>query len=159
MTNEGYYDSMYSQFAGSVAFIIKALCKDNTFSELYEISALCNVLKCNIRSIYPKIDFREHLAVMNNVFTPAPSIIANYEITILWSHVWDEIVAQASNNNAWSPNHFVPLLSSAAHRASDHGNKSPTFVVSYSSVNALWEFLNLFRLRKRKRLRTILLLE
>ncbi|CAF3731674.1 unnamed protein product, partial [Rotaria sordida] len=127
MTNEAYYDSMYSQFIGSVAFIIKAMCKNNTFSELYEISALCNVLKCNIRSIYPKIDFREDLAIMNNVFTPAPSVIANCNIAILWSHVRNETDARAANNGAWSPNHFVPLLSSAVHYTSEHGNKSPTF--------------------------------
>ncbi|CAF4308446.1 unnamed protein product, partial [Rotaria sordida] len=42
MTNETYCDSMYSQFVGSVACIIKAMCKNNTFSDLYEISALCN---------------------------------------------------------------------------------------------------------------------
>ncbi|CAF2941478.1 unnamed protein product, partial [Rotaria sp. Silwood2] len=127
MTNEAYYDSMYSQFIGSVAFIIKAMCKNNTFSELYEISALCNVLKCNIRSIYPKIDFREDMAIMNNVFTPAPPVIANCNIAILWSHVRNETDARAANNGAWSSNHFVPLLSSAMHYTSEHGNKSPTF--------------------------------
>ncbi|CAF4116453.1 unnamed protein product [Rotaria sordida] len=127
MTNEAYYDSMYSQFIGSVAFIIKAMCKSNTFSELYEISALCNVLKCNIRSIYPKIDFREDMAIMNNVFTPAPPVIANCNIAILWSHVRNETDARAANNGAWISNHFVPLLSSAMHYTSEHGNKSPTF--------------------------------
>ncbi|CAF1357816.1 unnamed protein product, partial [Rotaria sordida] len=127
MTNETYYDSMYSQFVGCVAFIIKAMCKNNTFSELYEISALCNVLKCNIRSIYAKIDFREDLAIMNNLFTEAPPVIANCGITILWSHVLNEIDARASNNNVWNPNHFVPLLSSAVHYTSEYGNKSPKF--------------------------------
>ncbi|CAF4991150.1 unnamed protein product, partial [Rotaria sp. Silwood1] len=127
MTNETYYDSMYSQFIGSVAFIIKAMCKNNTFSELYEISALSNVLKCNIRSIYPKIDFREDMNILNNVFTPAPPVIANCNIAILWSHVLNETDARAANNGAWSSNHFVPLLSSAMHYTSEHENKSPTF--------------------------------
>ncbi|CAF0780614.1 unnamed protein product [Rotaria sordida] len=127
MTNETYCDSMYSQFVGSVAFIIKAMCKNNTFSELYEISALCNVLKCNMRSIYPEIDFREDLTIMNNLFTQGPPVIANCDITILWSHVLNEIDARASNNNVWSPNHFVPLLSSAVYYASEYGNKSPKF--------------------------------
>ncbi|CAF4261572.1 unnamed protein product [Rotaria sordida] len=104
--------------------------KNNTFSELNEISALCNVLKCNIRSIYPKIDFREDLAIMNNLFTEAPPVIANCGITILWSHVLNEIDARASNNNVWSPNHFVPLLSSAVHYTSEYGNKSPKFATN-----------------------------
>ncbi|CAF1371288.1 unnamed protein product [Rotaria sp. Silwood1] len=111
MTNEAYYDSMYSQFIGSVAFIIKAMCKNNTFLELYEISALCNALKCNIRSIYPKIDFREDMTILNN------------------SHVLNETAARAANNGAWSPNHFVPLLSSATHYTSEYENKSPTFPI------------------------------
>ncbi|CAF5068817.1 unnamed protein product [Rotaria sp. Silwood1] len=127
MTNEAYYDSMYSQFIGSVAFIIKAMCRNNTFSELYEISALCNVLKCNIRSIYPKIDFREDMTILNNVFTPAPPAIANRNIEILWSHVLNETAARAANNGEWSPNHFVPLLSSAMNYTSEYENKSPTF--------------------------------
>jgi hypothetical protein len=81
---------------------------------------------------------------MNNVFTPAPSIIANYEITILWSHVWNEIVARASNNNVWSPNHFVPLLASTVHHPSDYGNRSPTFAVSYLSLNASREIFETY---------------
>ncbi|CAF3774135.1 unnamed protein product [Rotaria sp. Silwood1] len=129
MTNEAYYDSMYSRFIGSVAFIIKAMCKNNTFSELYEISALCNVLKCNIRSIYPKIDFREDMTTLNNVFTPAPPVIANCNIEILWSHVLNETAARAANNGAWSPNHFVPLLSSTMHYTSEYENKSSTFPI------------------------------
>ncbi|CAF4183063.1 unnamed protein product, partial [Rotaria sordida] len=85
------------------------------------------IMQCNIRSIYPKIDFREDLAIMNNLFTPTLPVIVNCDITILWSHVLNEIDARASNNNAWSPNHFVPLLSSAVYYASEYGNESPKF--------------------------------
>ncbi|CAF4218977.1 unnamed protein product [Rotaria sordida] len=64
---------------------------------------------------------------MNNLFIPAPPVITNCDITILWSHVLNEIDARASNNNVWSPNHFVPLLSSAVHYTSEYGNKSLKF--------------------------------
>jgi len=101
---------MYSQVVGPIDIAIKAICKNYTFSELYEISALCNVLGCNIKSIYPDIDFRQNMTVMNNVFTPSPSIIANNDIAILWSHVLNEAHARAVNNGTWSPNHFVPLM-------------------------------------------------
>ncbi|CAF4987609.1 unnamed protein product, partial [Rotaria sp. Silwood1] len=130
MINEAYYENIFSQFIGSVTFVIKAICKNNTFSELYEISALCNVLRCNIRSIYPKIDFREDMAILNNVFTPRPSIIANCDITILWSHVWNELDARATNNNVWSPNHFVPLMQSFVYDESDHSNMSTSIAVT-----------------------------
>ncbi|CAF3845323.1 unnamed protein product, partial [Rotaria sp. Silwood1] len=133
ITNETYYENMYSQFVGSVEFSIQATCKNKTFSELYEISALCNVLRCNIRSIYPKIDFREGMEIMNNIFTPAPPTIANCDITILWSHTWYETDVRAVNNNLWSPNHFVPLMSSFIYDMSDmsdHSNTSTSIVVT-----------------------------
>ncbi|CAF4862254.1 unnamed protein product, partial [Rotaria sp. Silwood1] len=111
ITNETYYENMYSQFVG----------------------ALCNVLRCNIRSIYPKIDFREGMEIMNNIFTPAPPTIANCDITILWSHTWYETDVRAVNNNLWSPNHFVPLMSSFIYDMSDmsdHSNTSTSIVVT-----------------------------
>ncbi|CAF4772424.1 unnamed protein product [Rotaria sp. Silwood2] len=46
--NESYYETMYSQYVGSVHIASKAACKNYTFSELYEIAALCNVIRCNI---------------------------------------------------------------------------------------------------------------
>ncbi len=136
VTNETFYSNMYSQLIGPVDMAIKAICKNYTFSELYEISALCSVLKCNIRSVYPKIDFREYMAIMNNVFTPIPPIVANCEITILWSHTLNETYARAANNGAWSPNHFIPLLSAPMEPESDHSNQSmSTVTVSYYYIN------------------------
>ncbi|CAF5155178.1 unnamed protein product, partial [Rotaria sp. Silwood1] len=67
------------------------------------------------------------MTILNNVFTPAPRVIANCNIAILWSHVLNETDARAANNGPWSSNHFVPLLSSAMHYTSEYGNKSPTF--------------------------------
>ncbi|CAF3819577.1 unnamed protein product [Rotaria sordida] len=113
VTNENYYQTMYSQYVGPIDIAIKAICKNCTFSELYEIAALCNVLQCNIQSIYPKIDFQHYMAILNNVFTPVPPIIANCNISILWSHTLNEKDARETNNGTWSPNHFVPLMSPA----------------------------------------------
>ncbi len=136
MTNETYYTNRYSKFVGPLDSAIQAICKNYIYSELYTIGALCSVLKCNIRSIYPKIDFREDMVVTNNVFTPAPPIIANCEITILWSHTLNETYARATNNGAWSPNHFVPLLSPVMHHQSaDSSQSTLTVMVGYLSVN------------------------
>lgn len=136
--NETRYMNMYSQVLEPANIAIQAICKNYTFSELYEIVALCNVLKCNIRSIYPKIDFQEYMVVMNTVFTPASPTIANYEIIILWSHMKDEKNAREENHGAWSPNHFVPLMSSTMYYDFEGNNQSAsTVLVDYYSVNKI----------------------
>ncbi|CAF3756666.1 unnamed protein product [Rotaria sp. Silwood1] len=111
---------MYSQFIGPLDIAIKAVCKNYTYSELYEIVALCNLLRCNIRSIYPRIDFREDMEILNNIFRPTSPIIANCSITIFWSHVLNEIDVREQNNMTWNPNHFVPLMSPPAFDDSDN---------------------------------------
>ena len=93
-------------------------------------------LRCNIRSVYPKIDFQHYMTILNNVFTPSPPIIANCDITILWSHALNETDARAANCGLWSPNHFVPLLSLAMQHESDDSNMSTSFEVGYSLVYA-----------------------
>ncbi|CAF3586456.1 unnamed protein product [Rotaria sp. Silwood1] len=80
VTNETYYETMYSQFVGPIDIAIEAICKNYTFSELYETAPLCSVLRCNIRSIYPQIDFQQYMTIWDNVITPAPPIIASYDI-------------------------------------------------------------------------------
>ena len=122
---------MYAQVIGPVHIAVQAIYKNYTFSELYEIIALCTVLKCNIRSIYPKIDFREYMAIMNNVFTSASSIIANDEIIILWSHANNENDARKANSGSWSPSHFVPLMLPAVHNDSESSNQSTSTVMVY----------------------------
>ncbi|CAF4649300.1 unnamed protein product [Rotaria socialis] len=120
VVNGAYYTRMYSQFIGLLDIAIKAICKNYTYSELYEIAALCNILRCNIRSIYPRIDFREDMEILNNSFRPTSPIIANCSITIFWSHALNEIDVRAQNNMTWSPNHFVPLISPPVYDDSDN---------------------------------------
>jgi hypothetical protein len=129
VTNESYYESTFSRFIGLVEDSIRSICKNETFSELYEISALCSVLRCNIRSVYPKIHFREEMAIMNNVFTPISPIVANCGITVLWCCAQSEMDALVDYNNLSSPNHFVPLMLSAVHDESDHRNVSISIAV------------------------------
>ncbi|CAF2508965.1 unnamed protein product [Rotaria sp. Silwood2] len=131
MANENYYQTMYSQYVGPIDIAIKSICKNHTFSELYEIAALCNVLQCNIRSIYPKIDFQHYTALWQSVFTTVPPVIAKYSIAILWSHAQNENDARIMNNSTWSPNHFVPLLSlNSQNESNDYYNS----MLIYSAV-------------------------
>ena len=132
VTNESYYSSKYYRFAGLVDDAIQGVCKNYTFSELYEMGALCSLLKCNIRSVYPNIDIREDMAIVNSVITPIPSIIANCTITILWSHAYNEIKARIINNTNWTANHFVPLMLPLDENEIHHNDQSNlTLVVSY----------------------------
>ncbi|CAF4200105.1 unnamed protein product [Rotaria sp. Silwood2] len=137
VANGAYYSRMYSQFIGPLDIAIKAVCKNYTYSELYEIAALCNVLRCNIRSIYPKTDFREDMEILNNIFRPTSPIIDSCSITILWSHVLNEIDVRAQNNMAWSPNHFVPLMSPPAYDDSDNiSHQSVSKVVTPEKITS-----------------------
>ncbi|CAF4507336.1 unnamed protein product [Rotaria sp. Silwood2] len=124
ITNENYYQTMYSQYIGPIDATIKAICKNYTFSELYEIAALCNVLQCNIRSVYPKIDFQQYMVIWDNVFAPVPPIIANYNIAILWSHALNEENAREINNGTWNPNNFVPLVPRGIRNDSNNDSQS-----------------------------------
>ena len=83
MANENYYQTTYSQCVGPIDIAIKSICKRHTFSELYEIAALCNALQCNIRSVYPKLNFQRCMILWNNVFTPVSPVITNYRMAIL----------------------------------------------------------------------------
>ncbi|CAF3838431.1 unnamed protein product, partial [Adineta steineri] len=121
--NEAFYSNMYTHRAGLIDIAIKAICKNRTYSGLYEICALCSILKCNIRSVYPEIDFTAGMAAMNSIFTPIPPIVANYEVAVLWSNVRKEMHVRAVNNNLWSSNHFVPLLAPNQQYDFDHRNQ------------------------------------
>ncbi|CAF2838467.1 unnamed protein product [Rotaria sp. Silwood2] len=121
---------MYSQYVGPVDIAIKAICKNYTFSELYEIAALCNVLRCNIRSVYPKIDFQQYMVVWDNVFMPVSPIIANCNIVIMWSNALNEKNAREANNGTWSPNHFVPLIPAGIHNDSNNDDQSTSLAVT-----------------------------
>ncbi|CAF1457668.1 unnamed protein product [Rotaria sp. Silwood1] len=128
--NENYYQNIYSQYVGPIDIAIKAMCKNYTYSELYEIVALCNVLQCNIQSVYPKIDFQHYMAIFNNVFKPVSPIIANCNIASLWSHALNEKDARETNNGTWSPNHFVPLMSPSIRNEFTNINQSTLIVVT-----------------------------
>jgi hypothetical protein len=132
VTNENYYYTTYSQYVGNIDEVIKAVCKNYTYSELFEIIALCNVLRCNIRSVYPRIDFHHWMTIFDNVFTPITSNVATCNISILWSSCADEQVNRMDHNGTWSPNHFVPLLSPSVRNEFDDANQTrPPAVVSY----------------------------
>ncbi|CAF4684330.1 unnamed protein product [Rotaria sp. Silwood2] len=130
ITNENYYQNTYSQYVGPTDIAVKAICKNYMFSELYEIAALCNVLQCNIRSVYPKIDFHHYMAIWDNLFTPIPPVNSNCNIAILWSNVLNEKDVRETHNGMWRPNHFVPLMSLPIRNEFNNTSQSALLVVT-----------------------------
>jgi hypothetical protein len=55
--NYDKYSRDYTQNVGPLRERWKDICNDHSYSDLYELAALCNVLRCNIRSLYPRIDY------------------------------------------------------------------------------------------------------
>ncbi|CAF4236847.1 unnamed protein product [Rotaria magnacalcarata] len=108
--NEIFYYDRFAHIVGPVNEAIKNIARNFSFSELYEIAALINVLKCNIQSVYPTIDYRSDLNIMNNTFEHAQCSIASKTICLFWTHTESKIEARRSNAGNSSPNHFVPLL-------------------------------------------------
>ncbi|CAM4822210.1 unnamed protein product [Rotaria magnacalcarata] len=111
--NEFFYSNRYSHIIGPLDEAMKNIARNFSFSELYEIVGLSNVLKCNIRSIYPRIGYREDLHIMNSTFEYAQSNLSSNTIFIFWTHTRNEVQARNSNSGNWTPNHFVPLLFSS----------------------------------------------
>ncbi|CAF4422189.1 unnamed protein product [Rotaria socialis] len=108
--NEVFYNNSYSHIVGPLNEGIKNITHNFSFSELYELVGLKNVLKCNIRSIYPNIDYRQDLNIMNSTFEYAQFNLPSNTIFIFWTHTLNEIGARNNNAGNWTPNHFVPLI-------------------------------------------------
>ena len=108
--NDTFYHNRFLYVVGPFINAIKSVVHNSSYSELYEIAALCNVLKCNIRSVYPKIQYRSEMDIMNSIFQCDQHSSRSSTIFIFWSNTQSEIYARSCNSGNWSPNHFVPLL-------------------------------------------------
>lgn len=130
--NERFYGNLHMQLVGPVHMALKNISKNFSYSESYEIHALCNVLECNIRSFCPAIDLHPNiLAMLNQIFSPMPPKVPKCTIAILWSHTMIEMDVKKINRGSWSPNHFVPLLSNGRNALSDEGASSPSMKVPH----------------------------
>lgn len=92
---------------------LRRACNNNRFCELYEIVALGNVLKCDVQSVYPYIDYRAEMKMMNAVYKPTLQPVKNNgKLIIFWCNCEEEATVRSLSvyNESWSPNHFIPLL-------------------------------------------------
>ena len=113
VTNRVYYATKYSNLIGLLENAISRACNNDQFSELYEIAALASIMQCEIQSIYPYIDYRAEMKIMNSPYKPAlASMPVRGRMFIFWTNTMDEWSAKARprSGGVWSPNHFVPLV-------------------------------------------------
>ena len=115
VTNRVHYATKYSHLIGPLENAICRACNNEQFSELYEIAALASVVQCEIQSIYPYIDYRAEMKIMNSPYKPVlASMPVRGRLFIFWTNTKDELSAKAHphSGGVWSPNHFVPLVQS-----------------------------------------------
>ena len=90
--NKVYYDTRYSESIGPLDEVLRETCNNYSFCELYQIVALGNVLNCNVQSVYPYIDYRAEMKIMNAIYKPIEqSMTNNSQLIICWSHCEDGI--------------------------------------------------------------------
>ncbi|CAF1486450.1 unnamed protein product [Adineta ricciae] len=131
--NEEQYRERLQYVVGLFPEAIRGVSINGTYSELYEIVALSNILKCNIRSIYPRIQYRSDLDTMKTTFNFNQDGSLSNTIRIFWTNTRNEIEVRRDNGDSWSPNHFVPLLLPSGstetwNQAMYCANSSPTHI-------------------------------
>ena len=112
--NKNYYVNECSRFVGPFDKALQRTCNNNRFCEFYEIVALANVLRCEVQSVYPYIDYRADMEIMNATYKPiTTSVSNNTRVVIFWTNTKYELAVKSrpACGSVWSPNHFVPLIS------------------------------------------------
>lgn len=111
--NKTHYVNECSKYVGPFNEALRRICNNYSFAELYELTALASVLHCEIQSVYPYIDYRAEMKIMNAIYRSVDiSVPSNGKVIIFWCSTEDEVSTRARQGNCgiWSPNHFVPLL-------------------------------------------------
>ena len=111
--NRAHYAAKYSSRIGPLNEAVRRTCKSNSFSELYELVALANVLQCEVQSVYPYIDYRAEMKSMNAVYKPVETTAKSHgRLIIFWTSCENEVSTKnrPGSGGVWSPNHFVPLV-------------------------------------------------
>ena len=135
--SEVSYANQFAHIIGPLDEMIKYIARNRSFSELYEIAALTNVLRCNIQSVYPRIDYRSELEIMNHTFQCTSYNESLPTVLIFWTNTQSELNARRNNGGHWTPNHFVPLLCSMNYSENENGS-SQTQNVNLSLVSLIF---------------------
>lgn len=128
LKNEFYYTSRVSHLVGPLNEVIKSIIHNYSFLGLYEIAAMSNVLECSIYSVYPIIDYRPELDIVNRTLEYAQSTTSSKTVFIFWTHTQSESHVCRINTRNWTPNHFVPLLLSPDYSHTQNDFTQPRIV-------------------------------
>lgn len=111
--HKDYHVNQYSHLVGAFDKALQRVCNAGSFCELHEIVALTNVLQCQIQSVYPYLDYRAEMKIMNAVYKPLSQSACTERLIIFWTNTQDEFLVRnrPGCRGVWSPNHFVPLIS------------------------------------------------
>ena len=105
---------------------------------MYELVALANVLQCEVQSVYPYIDYRAEMKIMNALYKPLETSVRNKgRVIIFWSSTEDEVSTRnrPGNHGVWNPNHFVPLVQRSRNsRTTNNKSVSVNPEVKYKTV-------------------------
>ncbi|CAF1343056.1 unnamed protein product [Didymodactylos carnosus] len=114
--NVDHYLKFYEIFDTNLkTYVTQTMVFDRKWAEGWDLFGLCSILNCNIRSVYPNVDGvskddNPSKRLLNVTFQPRETIATN-TILIMWSKgVSPEDWLLYSDQEYWSPNHYVPLL-------------------------------------------------
>lgn len=113
INNKTEYLNQCSLSIDSFHEALRRTCHNTQFCQLYELVALTNVIQYEIQSVYPYIDYRAQMKVMNCIYRPTVQMSSNIKrVFIFWTNTKDELTVKAhpDHDGIWSPNHFVPLV-------------------------------------------------
>ena len=109
-----------------------------SFSSVFRLVALSNLLNIPVESIYPTVNGCKSLyfRTLNNVFKPPFSDPEKGKITIMWTSTFlpekNTFAIRQTRKKEWCPNHFVPLVDEK--RFCRVNNPSPVVAETLTSV-------------------------
>ncbi len=133
--NRVHYIAQYAHLIGCFDKALRRTCNNNSFSELYELVGLASVLRYEVQSVYPYINYRAEMKIMNAVYKPLDTSVQNNgRLIIFWTSIKDELSTKnrPDSGGVWSPNHFVPLIQQCrSHRTASNDRDRVTSQVEY----------------------------
>ena len=95
--NKMHYIAQYANLIGPFDEALRRTCNNNSFSEFYELAALASAIRYTIQSMYPYIDYRAEMKIMNAVYKPVDMYTStDKRLIIFWTSFEDELSTEMS---------------------------------------------------------------
>ena len=130
-----HYIAQYTNLIGPFDEAPRRTCNNNSFSELYELAALASAIRYTIQSVYPYIDYRAEMKIMDAVYKPMDTFTSTHERLIIFrTSSEDELSTKRrpGSGGVSSPDHFVPLIHQCrSHRTASNERAHVALEVEY----------------------------